>query len=74
MGISGSPQELEGLKPFPKSLLYSMMIEPNVIDFALTSLELFAKHLKKEKYNSLNLLFITETITLFWGFEMIILY
>lgn len=51
-----------------------MMIEPNVIDFALTSLESFAKHLKKEKYISLNLLFITETITLFWGFEMIILY
>ena len=52
VGISPPPQGLEGLlKPFPKSLLYSLM-EPNTINFALTSLELYAEHLKKDQSES----------------------
>ena len=71
VGISLPSQGLEGhLKTFPKSLLYSLM-ETNTIDFALISLGPYAKHVKhvkKEKTISLNQLFITEVIILFFSF------
>lgn len=68
VGISLPSQGLEEhLKILPKSLLYSLM-ETNTIDFALISLGPYAKHVKKEKTISLNQLFITEVIILFFSF------